>query len=186
MGRFYDVEFGAVQFDNIDLKNLPLKRIRANFGLVSQELTLYTMTAMDNLKLGCPDVTDEEVKAAAQTADAHDFTEKLPDGYNTLIGQKGVQLSGGQDQRVATAKAVLETPVVLLLDEATSALDAESESQVQDALERLMKGRTTLVVAYRLSAIRKASKMAVMKKGRVVEQGTRGELLQDPGGLTHY
>ena len=180
--RFYDASAGSVKLDGREIRELPLRWVRANVGLVSQEPTLFSMTVKENIKLGVPTATDEEVVAAATTANAHGFIAKLPEGYDTLIGEQGVQLSGGQKQRVAIARAVLKDPRVLLLDEATSALDAESERLVQDALERLMEGRTTVVVAHRLSTIRKANTIAVMKTGRIIEQGSHDELLCKPDG----
>jgi len=180
--RFYDVGGGAVRVDGRDLRELPLRWLRDNVGLVSQEPTLFGMSVKENIKLGRPGATDEEVEAAARTANAAGFIEELPEGYDTLLGEKGIQLSGGQKQRVAIARAVLKDPRVLLLDEATSALDAESERLVQDALEKLMAGRTTVVVAHRLSTIRKADSIAVMRAGHIVEQGSHEELLRDPEG----
>eukprot|EP00873_Tetraselmis_striata_P012568 jgi/Tetstr1/432832/TSEL_022182.t2 len=180
--RFYDVAAGSVTLDGRDLRDLPLSWVREHVGLVSQEPTLFAMTVADNIKLGRPGATDEEVAAAAATANAAGFIEKLPEGYGTYVGERGVQLSGGQKQRVAIARAVLKDPRVLLLDEATSALDAESERLVQDALEKLMAGRTTVVVAHRLSTIRRADIIAVMKKGVIVERGTHDELLRIPDG----
>eukprot|EP00192_Tetraselmis_astigmatica_P000802 CAMPEP_0117691884 /NCGR_PEP_ID=MMETSP0804-20121206/25998_1 /TAXON_ID=1074897 /ORGANISM="Tetraselmis astigmatica, Strain CCMP880" /LENGTH=1263 /DNA_ID=CAMNT_0005505227 /DNA_START=142 /DNA_END=3933 /DNA_ORIENTATION=+ len=175
--RFYDALGGAVRIDGIDLRQLPLAWVRDHIGLVSQEPTLFALTVKENIILGRPNATDEEVKAAAAAANAAGFIERLPEGYDTYVGERGVQLSGGQKQRVAIARAVLKDPRVLLLDEATSALDAESERLVQDALEKLMQGRTTIVVAHRLSTIRRADTIAVMNKGQIVEQGTHDELL---------
>lgn len=180
--RFYDVAGGAVTLDGADMRSLPLTWVRNHVGLVSQEPTLFAMTVADNIKLGRPGASDAEVHAAAVTANAAGFIEKLPEGYNTYVGERGVQLSGGQKQRVAIARAVLKDPAILLLDEATSALDAESERLVQDALEKLMAGRTTVVVAHRLSTIRRADVIAVMKKGVIVERGSHDELLADPNG----
>ena len=180
--RFYDIGSGNLTIDGSELRFLPLRWVRDNVGLVSQEPTLFALTVKENIKLGRPNATDEEVYAAAVAANAADFIERLPESYDTYIGERGVQLSGGQKQRVAIARAVLKDPKVLLLDEATSALDAESERLVQAALEKLMEGRTTIVVAHRLSTIRRADVIAVMKKGRIVEQGTHDELLQDPDG----
>uniref|UniRef100_A0A061SI39 ATP-binding cassette, subfamily B (MDR/TAP), member 1 n=1 Tax=Tetraselmis sp. GSL018 TaxID=582737 RepID=A0A061SI39_9CHLO len=175
--RFYDTAAGAVRIDGVDIKQLPIRWVRDNVGLVSQEPTLFAMTVKENIKLGRPNATDEEVREAAEHANAAAFIEALPEGYDTLVGDRGASLSGGQKQRVAIARAVLKDPRVLLLDEATSALDAENERLVADALEKLMAGRTTIVVAHRLSTIRNANVIAVMEHGKIVEQGTHDELL---------
>ena len=152
-------------------------------GLVDQSPALFDMTVRENIRYGKPDASDAEVEAAARVANAHGFiVADFPDGYDTPLGERGLQLSGGQRQRIAIARALLKDPRVLILDEATSALDAESESVVQEALERLMAGRTTLVVAHRLSTVQNASRICVLDKGRVVESGRHKELMARPGG----
>ena len=180
--RFYDPAAGRVLLDNHDLRSLNLRWLRGIVGLVSQEPVLFTMTVADNIRYGRPDASMEEVVAAARAANAAKFIDRLPEGYHTLVGEGGIQLSGGQKQRIAIARAVIKDPKVLLLDEATSALDAESERVVQDALDRLMAGRTTVVVAHRLSTIRQAHSIAVVYKGVIVEQGSHDELMQAPQG----
>jgi ATP-binding cassette subfamily C protein CydCD len=150
-------------------------------ALVSQDTYLFNTTLRDNLRLGKPQASDEEVEAAARKANAHDFISALPDGYDTSIGERGVQLSGGQRQRIAIARAILKDAPLLILDEATSHLDAVNEREVREALTTLMVGRTTLVIAHRLSTIRDADKIVVLDRGRVVEQGSHAELLQRDG-----
>ncbi|KAM3367842.1 hypothetical protein ACQJBY_016410 [Aegilops geniculata] len=175
--RFYDPNQGQVLLDNADIKSLQLKWLRDQIGLVNQEPALFATTIIDNILYGKPDATMAEVEAAASAANAHSFIALLPNGYNTQVGERGLQLSGGQKQRIAIARAMLKNPKILLLDEATSALDAGSESIVQEALDRIMIGRTTVVVAHRLSTIRSVDMIAVIQQGQVVETGTHDELL---------
>ncbi|TVU14182.1 hypothetical protein EJB05_37631 [Eragrostis curvula] len=175
--RFYDPNQGQVLLDNADIKTLQLKWLRDQIGLVNQEPALFATTILDNILYGKPDAAMAEVEAAATAANAHSFIALLPNGYNTHVGERGLQLSGGQKQRIAIARAMLKNPKILLLDEATSALDAGSESIVQEALDRLMVGRTTVVVAHRLSTIRCVDMIAVLQQGQVVETGTHDELL---------
>ncbi|KAF8010040.1 hypothetical protein BT93_J0876 [Corymbia citriodora subsp. variegata] len=179
--RFYDPNQGQVLLDNVDLKALQLKWLRDQIGLVNQEPALFATTILENIHYGKPDATMAEVEAAASAANAHSFITLLPKGYNTQVGERGVQLSGGQKQRIAIARAMLKDPKVLLLDEATSALDAGSESIVQEALDRLMVGRTTVVVAHRLSTIRNVDSISVIQQGQVVETGTHEELIAKAG-----
>lgn len=179
--RFYDPNQGQVLLDNVDLKALQLKWLRDQIGLVNQEPALFATTILENIIYGKPDATMAEVEAAATAANAHSFITLLPKGYSTQVGERGVQLSGGQKQRIAIARAMLKNPKVLLLDEATSALDAGSESIVQEALDRLMVGRTTVVVAHRLSTIRNVDSIAVIQQGLVVETGTHEELIAKAG-----
>ena len=179
--RFYDPLEGSVLLDGEDLRDLNLHWLRSNVGLVSQEPILFNMTVADNIRYGRPDASLEQVQEAARSANAHQFIEALPEGYDTMLGEGCIQLSGGQKQRVAIARAIIKDPKVLLLDEATSALDAESERVVQDALDRLMVGRTTIVVAHRLSTIRDADCIAVVYKGNIVEQGSHDELMAKKG-----
>ncbi|XP_024534012.1 ABC transporter B family member 10 isoform X3 [Selaginella moellendorffii] len=175
--RFYDPQSGRVLLDGIPIQELQLKWLRGRIGLVSQEPALFATSIRENILFGKEDASDGEIEAAARTSDAHTFVKQLPSGYDTQVGEKGIQLSGGQKQRIAIARAMVKDPAILLLDEATSALDASSESAVQEALERLMVGRTTVVVAHRLSTIRNADTIAVVHQGKVVESGTHDELL---------
>ncbi|KAI3449330.1 hypothetical protein Pfo_005995 [Paulownia fortunei] len=180
--RFYDPQAGEVLIDGINLKEFQLKWIRSKIGLVSQEPVLFTASIKDNIAYGKDGATTEEIRAAAELANAAKFIDKLPQGLDTMVGEHGTQLSGGQKQRVAIARAILKDPRVLLLDEATSALDAESERIVQEALDRIMVNRTTIIVAHRLSTVRNAHIIAVIHQGKMVEKGTHAELLQDPEG----
>ncbi|KAJ8647030.1 hypothetical protein MRB53_000053 [Persea americana] len=175
--RFYDPNQGQVLLDDVDIKTLQLWWLREQMGLVNQEPALFATTINENILYGKPDATIAEVEAAATAANAHSFITLLPNGYNTHVGERGVQLSGGQKQRIAIARAMLKNPKILLLDEATSALDASSESIVQEALDLLMVGRTTVIVAHRLSTIRNVNTIAVIQQGQVVERGTHEELI---------
>ncbi|CAA2979723.1 ABC transporter B family member 11-like [Olea europaea subsp. europaea] len=180
--RFYDPRAGEVLVDGINLKEFQLKWIRSKIGLVSQEPVLFTASINDNIAYGKDGATHEEIRAAAELANASKFIDKLPQGLDTMVGEHGTQLSGGQKQRVAIARAILKDPRILLLDEATSALDAESERIVQEALDRIMINRTTVVVAHRLSTVRNANMIAVIHQGKMVEKGTHFDLLQDSEG----
>ncbi|KAG2290692.1 hypothetical protein Bca52824_050296 [Brassica carinata] len=180
--RFYDPQAGEVLIDGVNLKEFQLKWIRSKIGLVSQEPVLFTSSIKDNIAYGKEDATIEEIKAAAELANASKFVDKLPQGLDTMVGEHGTQLSGGQKQRIAVARAILKDPRILLLDEATSALDAESERVVQEALDRIMVNRTTVVVAHRLSTVRNADMIAVIHQGKIVEKGSHTELLKDPEG----
>ncbi|EEC73043.1 ABC transporter B family member 9 [Oryza sativa Japonica Group] len=181
--RFYDPDSGAIFLDGMDLKTLKLTWLRQQIGLVGQEPVLFNGTIRANIAYGKQDqVSEEEIVAVAEAANAHRFISSLPHGYDTSVGERGVQLSGGQKQRIAIARAILKDPKVLLLDEATSALDSESERIVQEALDRVMVGRTTVIVAHRLSTITGADKIAVIKNGVVAEEGRHGRLLRLPGG----
>ncbi|XP_024024823.1 ABC transporter B family member 1 [Morus notabilis] len=175
--RFYDPTSGQVLLDGHDIKTLKLRWLRQQIGLVSQEPALFATTIKENILLGRPDADQVEIEEAARVANAHSFIIKLPDGFDTQVGERGLQLSGGQKQRIAIARAMLKNPAILLLDEATSALDSESEKLVQEALDRFMIGRTTLVIAHRLSTIRKADLVAVLQQGSVSEIGTHDELI---------
>ncbi|KAL2510438.1 ABC transporter B family member 4 [Abeliophyllum distichum] len=180
--RFYDPQAGEVLIDGINLKEFQLKWIRSKIGLVSQEPVLFTASIKDNIAYGKDGATLEEIRAAAEQANAAKFIDKLPQGLDTMVGEHGTQLSGGQKQRVAIARAILKDPRILLLDEATSALDAESERIVQEALDRIMINRTTVVVAHRLSTVRNANMIAVIHQGKMVEKGTHFDLLQNSEG----
>ncbi|VAH38078.1 unnamed protein product [Triticum turgidum subsp. durum] len=175
--RFYDPNEGQVLLDNVDIKTLQLRWLRDQIGLVNQEPALFATTIIENVLYGKPDATMAEVEAAATASNAHSFISLLPNGYNTMVGERGIQLSGGQKQRIAIARAMLKDPKILFLDEATSALDADSENIVQEALDRLMVGRTTVIVAHRLCTIRNVNMIAVLQQGQVIETGTHDELL---------
>ncbi|WP_451975801.1 ABC transporter transmembrane domain-containing protein [Azospirillum endophyticum] len=180
--RYYDPQAGSVRLDGVNVRDADPVDVRRRLGLVAQDPVVFSADAWENIRYGRPDASDAEVRAAAEAAHALDFLDALPEGFDTFLGEKGVRLSGGQRQRLAIARAILRDPPVLLLDEATSALDAESERMVQDALDRLMHGRTTLIVAHRLATVLNADRIVVMDKGRVVESGTHGELVAQ-GGL---
>ena len=179
--RFYDPQRGSLRLDGVDLRELDPAVARTQIGLVAQDPVVFSANAWENIRYGRPEATDEEVRGAAAAAAAIDFIDKLPDGFDTFLGEKGVRLSGGQRQRIAIARAILRNPPVLLLDEATSSLDAESELAVQQALERLMEGRTTLIIAHRLATVMQADRIEVMDGGRVVATGTHRELIGQHG-----
>lgn len=180
--RFYDPELGDVLIDGVNLKEFQLRWIRSKIGLVSQEPVLFAASIKENIAYGKDNATDQEIRAAAELANASKFIDKMPQGLDTSVGEHGTQLSGGQKQRIAIARAILKDPRILLLDEATSALDTESERIVQEALDRIMTNRTTVIVAHRLSTVRNADTIAVIHQGSLVEKGTHHELLKDPEG----
>ena len=179
--RFYDVDAGSVTFEGVDVRKLPLAELRRSLAMVAQEPVLFAGTLRANIAYARDNVSDAAVERAARDANAHQFISQFPEGYDTLVGERGVKLSGGQKQRIAIARALIADPRVLILDEATSNLDAESESLVQQALARLMKGRTTLVVAHRLSTVRDADRILVVDGGEIVEQGRHDELMAKSG-----
>ncbi|MCG7345762.1 ABC transporter ATP-binding protein/permease [Sporosarcina sp. ACRSL] len=179
--RFYDVTKGSIRIDGYDLRDVQIKSLRDQIGLVLQDSILFSDSVKSNILMGNPDATDEEVIAAAKAANAHDFIESLPEGYETTVGERGVKLSGGQKQRIAIARVFLKNPPLLILDEATSALDLESEALIQDSLERLASDRTTLIVAHRLSTITHADKIFVIDHGELKEAGSHDELMAQQG-----
>jgi ATP-binding cassette subfamily B protein len=180
--RFYDPKTGSIKLDGVETSTLNLQDLRSRIGIVPQDAVIFSTSALENIRYGKPKATDDEVKAAAKAAFADEFIAKLPEGYDTFLGERGVRLSGGQRQRIAIARAMLKNPPLLLLDEATSALDAESERMVQAALESAMKDRTTLVIAHRLATIQQADRIIVLDHGQIAEQGTHAELVAK-GGL---
>jgi len=175
--RFYDVNAGRVTIDGIDVRDMSQAALRRHIGIALQETVLFSGTIRDNIRYGRPEAGDEEVIAAAKAAQAHDFILSFPKGYDTVLGQRGVNLSGGQKQRIAIARALLVQPAVLILDDSTSAVDLETEARIQDALQRLMRGRTSLVIAQRISSVLNADKILVLDGGRIAAQGTHAELL---------
>ncbi len=175
--RYYDPQSGAITLDGVDIRDLDLHTLRGAIGIVPQDTVIFSADAMENIRYGRPEASDEEVIAAARLAAAHEFIERLPQGYRSFLGERGVRLSGGQRQRIAIARALLKNPPLLLLDEATSALDAESERLVQGALEAAMVGRTTIIIAHRLATVQRADRIVVMEDGRVVETGTHASLV---------
>ena len=181
--RFYDVKNGAVLVDGIDVRDYKMESLRSHMSFVTQETFLFNDTIFNNIAIGKPDATEEEVMVAARIANAHDFIEQTEDGYQTSIGDRGIRLSGGQRQRLCIARAVFKNPSILILDEATSALDTESERIVQDALGKLMKGRTTLVIAHRLSTIKEADEIIVLHEGQIIERGHHNELVEIEEGV---
>lgn len=180
--RFYDVTGGEILVDGVDVRDQEIRQLRSRMAAVPQEIELFSGTIAENLRVARADATDDALVDACTAANAHDFITEFPDGYETIVGERGIKLSGGQRQRVAIARALLADPSLLILDEATSSLDAESEALVQSALEVLMEGRTTVVIAHRLSTVRKADRLVVLAEGRILEEGTHEDLLHN-GGL---
>jgi len=180
--RFYDIDSGSLRVDGIDVRELALDDLRRRIAVVPQEATIFSGSVLDNIRYGRPDASEEEARAAARAARVEEFVLRLPDGYNTEVGERGLRLSGGQRQRLAIARAILKDAPLLLLDEATSALDAESERAVQSALETAMRGRTTIVIAHRLATVQRAGRIFVLDHGRIVDAGTHAELIER-GGL---
>jgi ATP-binding cassette subfamily B protein len=182
IARFYDVTGGAVKVDGVDVRLLDSGHYRRQIGMVLQEPYLFHGTVLENIRYGLPEASNDEVIAAARAANAHDFICKLANGYDTIVGERGQTLSGGERQRVSIARAILHDPRILILDEATSAVDTETEREIQEALERLIHGRTVFAIAHRLSTLRKASRLFVIEDGCLAECGTHHELLQKTDG----
>jgi ATP-binding cassette subfamily B protein len=179
--RLYDVRSGRVTIDGVDVRDASFASLARTVGLVSQDTYLFHATVRDNLRFARPGATEEELEGAARAAQIHDLIASLPEGYDTVVGERGYRFSGGEKQRIAIARVVLRNPPVLVLDEATSALDTETERAVQDALDRLAEGRTTIAIAHRLSTVRDADQIVVLDGGRLVERGTHDELIERGG-----
>jgi ATP-binding cassette subfamily B protein len=179
--RFYDVTEGAVLVDGVDVRRLPVAEYRRHIGVVLQDPFLFYGTIAENIAYGRPDATRDEIVAAARAAKAHEFIMRMPDGYDSLVGERGQTLSGGERQRISIARAILIDPAILILDEATSSVDTETEREIQEALDNLIEGRTTIAIAHRLSTLRRANRLIVMERGRIVEVGQHEELVQTPG-----
>ncbi|WP_299285271.1 ATP-binding cassette domain-containing protein, partial [uncultured Mucilaginibacter sp.] len=184
--QFYHPQNGEILFDGKPASSYSLTDIRNQVAIVPQDVLLFGGTIRENIAYGRLNATEAEVLQAAQRANAHQFITSFPEGYDTLVGERGVKLSGGQRQRIAIARALLKNPAILILDEATSSLDSESERLVQEALEELMKNRTSIIIAHRLSTIREADQIIVLEKGKVIESGTHDELVMNEGGLYRY
>jgi len=180
--RFYDIQSGSIKIDGQDIRQVTQKSLRHAVGIVPQDTVLFNDTIQYNIRYGRPSATDEEVRQAARLAHIHDFVERLPEGYQTMVGERGLKLSGGEKQRVAIARTILKDPPILLLDEATSSLDSATEKDIQRSIQEVSENRTTLIIAHRLSTIIHAHQILVLEGGRIVERGTHRELVE-LGGL---
>lgn len=185
INRFYDPQEGSIKIDGIDLRDVTLESLRSNISMVLQDTFLFDGTVYDNIAYGWKDATNEQVLEAAKAANAHSFIEQMDEGYDTIIGERGVRLSGGQKQRLSIARAILRNALILILDEATSSLDTKTEKEIQQALDEIAKGRTTLVIAHRLSTIRRADKIVVLDAMGIAEIGTHDELISLDGIYAH-
>ncbi len=183
--RFYDVSSGEIIIDGIDIRKLTVENLRSLMGIVSQDTILFNDTVAHNISYGLPEAGIDEIRQAAKTANALEFIDNLPNGFDTIIEEKGTRLSGGQRQRISIARALLKNPDILILDEATSALDTESERKVQEAIDTLVQNRTVIVIAHRLSTITKADQIIVLDEGEIVESGTHEKLLEINGKYKH-
>jgi ATP-binding cassette subfamily B protein len=179
--RFYDVSEGSIRVDGVDIRSYPVADYRSNIGLVLQEPFLFFGTIAENIAYGKPDATREEIIAAARAAHAHEFILRLPQAYDSMVGERGQGLSGGERQRISIARALLIDPRILILDEATSSVDSETEKEIQKALENLVQGRTTIAIAHRLSTLHRADRLVVLDRGQVVEEGAHDELMARQG-----
>jgi ATP-binding cassette subfamily B protein len=181
--RFYDVTDGQLLMDGVDIRDYDVKWLRRQVGIVLQEPYLFHGTVADNIAYGHPEATPEQIIEAAKAANAHDFVVGFPDGYDTMVGERGQSLSGGERQRISIARAILDNPRILILDEATSSVDSETEKQIQEALDRLVAGRTTFAIAHRLSTLQAADRLVVLEKGKIVEEGKHADLVDKEGGV---
>jgi ATP-binding cassette subfamily B protein len=179
--RFFEVDNGLLEIDSIDLKKIRLEDLRGKIGIVLQDSFLFNSSIMENIAYAKPDATFEEIVEAAKIANAHHFILAKTDGYNTIVGERGNELSGGEKQRISIARAILHNPKILILDEATSSVDIETEKQIQEAISRLVKGRTTFAIAHRLSTLRNADRLVVLDEGKIVEVGNHAELMEKKG-----
>ena len=181
IARFYEIDEGTIEIDGVDIRKIRLEDLRRQIGIVLQEPVLFSGPIAENIAYEKPGASMEEIISAARTANAHDFIVTKPDGYNSILGEKGINLSGGERQRISIARAILHNPRILILDEATSSVDVETESKIQDAIAKLIEGRTTIAIAHRLSTLRYADRLIVIDEGRIVEAGTHAELTNRQG-----